>query len=36
MVERFLEDYTVGQKFVTGHVRVETSDVKTFALEFYP
>jgi acyl dehydratase len=36
MSERFLEDFSVGQKFGSGRLRVEKERVKAFAAEFDP
>ncbi|HWL66857.1 MAG TPA: MaoC family dehydratase [Geminicoccus sp.] len=36
MAEWFLDDLTVGQRFVSGSRRVETHDIKAFAREFDP
>lgn len=35
-MERFLEDFTAGQKFGSGRLRVEAERVKRFAAEFDP
>ena len=35
-MERFLEDFTAGQKFGSGRLRVEAGSVKRFAAEFDP
>ena len=36
MSERYLEDFSVGQKFGSGRLRVEKDRIKTFAAEFDP
>jgi acyl dehydratase len=36
MTKRYLEDFTVGQTFGSGRVRVERERIKTFAAEFDP
>jgi acyl dehydratase len=36
MMERFLEDFAVGQKFGSGRLRVDTAQMKAFAAEFDP
>jgi acyl dehydratase len=36
MVERYLEDFAVGQTFGSGRVRVDKERIKTFAAEFDP
>lgn len=36
MNRQYLEDYTVGQKFGSGRLQVETERVKSFAAEFDP
>jgi acyl dehydratase len=36
MVERYLEDFAVGQTFGSGRVRVEAERIKSFAAEFDP
>ncbi|WP_191058903.1 MaoC family dehydratase [Geminicoccus harenae] len=36
MAAWFLDDLTVGQRFVSGTKRVETQDIKAFAQEFDP
>lgn len=36
MVERYLEDFAVGQMFGSGQLRVDEERVKTFAAEFDP
>ena len=36
MMERFLEDFAVGQKFGSGRLRVDTAQIKAFAAEFDP
>ena len=33
---RYLEDFEPGQKFVSGHMRVEPERIKSFAAEFDP
>ena len=35
-VERYLEDFEVGQKFSSGKLRVEKEQIKSFAAEFDP
>jgi acyl dehydratase len=36
MSGRYLDDYSVGQKFGSGRLRVDTERIKTFASEFDP
>ncbi len=36
MIGRYLEDFTVGQTFGSGRLRVEKERIKTFAAEFDP
>jgi acyl dehydratase len=36
MAERYLEDFTVGQSFGSGRVRIEAERIKAFAAEFDP
>jgi acyl dehydratase len=36
MNERYLEDFSVGQKFGSGHLRVDADRIKSFASEFDP
>ena len=36
MIQRFLEDFAVGQTFRSGRVRIDTERIKTFAAEFDP
>ena len=36
MSERYLEDFVVGQKFGSGRLRVEATNIKAFAAEFDP
>jgi acyl dehydratase len=36
MTKRYLEDFTVGQTFGSGRVRVDKDKIKTFAAEFDP
>ena len=36
MTERYLEDFTVGQKFGSGRLRVDAERIKSFAAEFDP
>jgi acyl dehydratase len=36
MSEHYLEDYSVGQKFTSGRLRVDKDRIKTFAAEFDP
>ena len=36
MTKRYLEDFTVGQTFGSGRVRVDRERIKTFAAEFDP
>src|SRR5882757_7108336 len=36
MSERYLEDFSVGQKFGSGHLRVDADRIKSFASEFDP
>jgi acyl dehydratase len=36
MSERYLEDFSVGQKFTSGRLRVDKDRIKTFAAEFDP
>jgi acyl dehydratase len=36
MIQRFLEDYAVGQTYETGRLRVDEERVKRFATEFDP
>ncbi len=36
MTKRYLEDFTAGQTFGSGRVRVEKERIKTFATEFDP
>ena len=36
MTKRYLEDFTVGQTFGSGRVRVDRHRIKTFAAEFDP
>lgn len=35
-MERFLEDFAVGQKFGSSRLRVDTAQIKAFAAEFDP
>jgi len=35
-IEKYLEDFEVGQKFNSGRLRVETEQIKTFAAQFDP
>ena len=36
MTERYLEDFAVGQTYVSGKLRVDADQIKTFAAEFDP
>jgi acyl dehydratase len=36
MTEQYLEDFTVGQTFGSGRLRVDAARIKTFAAEFDP
>ena len=36
MTERYLEDFTVGQTFVSGRLRIDEEQIKRFASEFDP
>jgi len=36
MVERYLDDFTVGQTFGSGRLRVEKDRIQSFAAEFDP
>jgi len=36
MSQRYLEDFSVGQKFGSGRLRVEVGSIKAFAAEFDP
>ena len=36
MGERYLEDFAVGQTFVSGRLRVSKEQIKAFAAEFDP
>ena len=36
MTERYLEDFSVGQTFTSGRMRVDAGQIKTFAAEFDP
>jgi acyl dehydratase len=36
MIQRFLEDYAVGQTYGTGRLRVDEERIKSFAAEFDP
>jgi acyl dehydratase len=36
MNERYLEDFSIGQKFSSGRIRVDKDRIKTFAAEFDP
>jgi acyl dehydratase/predicted transcriptional regulator len=36
MIERYLEDYAVGQRYGSGHVSVDPERIKSFAAEFDP
>lgn len=36
MVERYLEDFAVGQTYGSGRIRVDTERIKAFAAEFDP
>ncbi len=36
MAKRYLEDFTVGQIFGSGRLRVDTEQIKAFAAEFDP
>jgi len=36
MGERYLEDFAVGQTFVSGRLRVTKEQIKVFAAEFDP
>jgi hypothetical protein len=36
MVERFLEDFTVGQSFGSGRLKIDAEAIKRFAAEFDP
>jgi len=36
MAKRYLEDFTVGQTFGSGQLRVDTEQIKAFAAEFDP
>jgi acyl dehydratase len=36
MAKRYLEDFTVGQTFGSGRVKVDTEQIKAFAAEFDP
>jgi acyl dehydratase len=36
MAKRYLEDFTVGQTFGSGRLRVDTEQIKAFAAEFDP
>ena len=36
MAERYLEDFTPGQKFGSGRLRIEAERIKSFAAEFDP
>lgn len=36
MIERYLEDFTVGQTFGSGEIVVEKEDIKAFAAKFDP
>jgi acyl dehydratase len=36
MIERYLEDFTVGQTFGSGRIVVEKEDIKAFATKFDP
>lgn len=36
MIERYLEDFTVGQTFGSGRLVVDKEDIKTFAAKFDP
>jgi acyl dehydratase len=36
MIERYLEDYAVGQTFGSGRMRVDKELIKAFAAEFDP
>jgi acyl dehydratase len=36
VTERYLEDFTIGQKFGSGRLRVDAARIKSFAAEFDP
>lgn len=36
MITRYLDDFSVGQRFVTGKLIVDAEQIKTFAAEFDP
>ena len=36
MTPRYLEDFTVGQTYGSGHIRIEGDRIKSFAAEFDP
>jgi hypothetical protein len=36
MIERFLEDFAVGQTFRSGRLRIDKERIKTFGAEFDP
>ena len=36
MAKRYLEDFTVGQTFGSGRLKVDTEQIKAFAAEFDP
>ena len=36
MTERYLEDFTVGQTFASGRLRIDAERIKSFAAEFDP
>jgi acyl dehydratase len=36
MIERYLEDFAVGQNFGSGRLRIDEERIKTFAAEFDP
>src|SRR5258707_622365 len=36
MIERYLEDFAVGQTFGSGRLRIDEQRIKTFAAEFDP
>jgi acyl dehydratase len=36
MTEQYLEDFTVGQAFVSGRLRIDEEQIRRFASEFDP
>jgi acyl dehydratase len=36
VIKRYLEDYSVGQVYGSGHLRIEEARIKSFAAEFDP